>query len=384
MTQAFNLSQLANKVNTSGQLDASTGLYNQTPVANGGTGSSSLTANNVLLGNGTSALQTVAPGTANNVLTSDGTTWTSSPIPFPIIQTQAILTGSSTWNKPTTGDYQWVKIELWAGGGGGGKQSANSGGGGGGAYNFVIVPLTWLGSSETYSVGAGGAARSTNGVGNVGGSTTFTITNSPNGAITINAYGGGGGGGSTAGATYAGGGGGGGGIISRDSKMKPSKVVGRHSLLIAYPYIQERFRRGVSLLASSNGNVEQDGTIDTTTSTTTTTTTDSSTLSEGQLNPPLHALSNKVLPPVLPPKGVDIEKWRAFYLEFGHLLLLSSSSNSSAVVMQDEGLPNDSALLWSKDGGAAELQSRRESRTRRAAEAMAFDSGSARGENDNE
>jgi len=28
MTQAFNLSQLANKVNTSGQLDASTGLYN--------------------------------------------------------------------------------------------------------------------------------------------------------------------------------------------------------------------------------------------------------------------------------------------------------------------------------------------------------------------
>ena len=185
-------------------------------------------------------------------------------------------------------------------------------------------------------------------------------------------------------AAAAAGGGGGGGIISRDSKMKPSKVVGRHSLLIAYPYIQERFRRGVSLLASSNGNVEQDGTIDTTTSTTTTTTTDSSTLSEGQLNPPLHALSNKVLPPVLPPKGVDIEKWRAFYLEFGHLLLLSSSSNSSAVVMQDEGLPNDSALLWSKDGGAAELQSRRESRTRRAAEAMAFDSGSARGENDNE
>jgi hypothetical protein len=30
MTQAFNLSQLANKVNTSGQLDASTGLYNNT------------------------------------------------------------------------------------------------------------------------------------------------------------------------------------------------------------------------------------------------------------------------------------------------------------------------------------------------------------------
>jgi len=46
-------------------------------VADGGTGSSSLTANNVLLGNGTSALQTVAPGTSGNVLTSNGTTWTS-------------------------------------------------------------------------------------------------------------------------------------------------------------------------------------------------------------------------------------------------------------------------------------------------------------------
>ena len=47
------------------------------PVANGGTGATTLTANNVLLGNGTSALQTVAPGTTGNVLTSDGTTWTS-------------------------------------------------------------------------------------------------------------------------------------------------------------------------------------------------------------------------------------------------------------------------------------------------------------------
>ena len=47
------------------------------PVANGGTGAASFTANNVLLGNGTSALQVVAPGTTGNVLTSNGTTWTS-------------------------------------------------------------------------------------------------------------------------------------------------------------------------------------------------------------------------------------------------------------------------------------------------------------------
>jgi hypothetical protein len=48
------------------------------PVGNGGTGAATLAANNVLLGNGTSALQAVAPGTAGNVLTSNGTTWTSS------------------------------------------------------------------------------------------------------------------------------------------------------------------------------------------------------------------------------------------------------------------------------------------------------------------
>jgi hypothetical protein len=48
------------------------------PVGNGGTGATTLTANNVILGNGTSAPLFVAPGTTGNVLTSDGTTWASS------------------------------------------------------------------------------------------------------------------------------------------------------------------------------------------------------------------------------------------------------------------------------------------------------------------
>lgn len=38
MTQAYNLSQLANNLNTSGQLDATDGLVNAVPVTNGGTG----------------------------------------------------------------------------------------------------------------------------------------------------------------------------------------------------------------------------------------------------------------------------------------------------------------------------------------------------------
>lgn len=54
-------------------------LASALPASSGGTGSSSLAVNNVLLGNGTSALQSVAPGLSGNVLTSDGTTWSSVP-----------------------------------------------------------------------------------------------------------------------------------------------------------------------------------------------------------------------------------------------------------------------------------------------------------------
>lgn len=50
-------------------------------VPHGGTGRTSLTANNVLLGNGTSPINFVAPGTSGNVLTSNGTTWNSTALP---------------------------------------------------------------------------------------------------------------------------------------------------------------------------------------------------------------------------------------------------------------------------------------------------------------
>lgn len=54
-----------------------TGLATDLAVADGGTGASTLAANAVLLGNGTSALQTVAPSTSGNILKSNGTTWQS-------------------------------------------------------------------------------------------------------------------------------------------------------------------------------------------------------------------------------------------------------------------------------------------------------------------
>jgi hypothetical protein len=63
---------------------ASSAISNLTgtiPVNQGGTGLTTLTANNVILGNGTSTPSFVAPGTTGNVLTSDGTTWGSSALP---------------------------------------------------------------------------------------------------------------------------------------------------------------------------------------------------------------------------------------------------------------------------------------------------------------
>jgi len=67
---------------TSTLTGTASGLSATLVVGSGGTGATTLAANNVLLGNGTSALQVVAPGTTGNVLTSNGTTWSSQPAPI--------------------------------------------------------------------------------------------------------------------------------------------------------------------------------------------------------------------------------------------------------------------------------------------------------------
>jgi hypothetical protein len=70
-------------ISGTGVINASaiTGLTTALTVAQGGTGATSLAANNVLLGNGTSAVQVVAPSTSGNVLTSNGTAWVSQALP---------------------------------------------------------------------------------------------------------------------------------------------------------------------------------------------------------------------------------------------------------------------------------------------------------------
>ena len=93
--------------------------------ANGGTGATTLTANNVLLGNGTSAPLAVAPSTSGNLLTSNGSTWQStapSGQPDPTLtgvgvtategQFLVATAGSITINlpaSPSAGDFVIVK-----------------------------------------------------------------------------------------------------------------------------------------------------------------------------------------------------------------------------------------------------------------------------------
>jgi hypothetical protein len=63
---------------TSSTVNAASELTGITPVANGGTGQNSLTANNILVGNGTSAVQYLAPISTNGALVvGNGASWTT-------------------------------------------------------------------------------------------------------------------------------------------------------------------------------------------------------------------------------------------------------------------------------------------------------------------
>ena len=82
-------------------------------VADGGTGLSTLTANNVILGNGTSAPTFVAPGTAGNVLTSSAGAWVSSPA----VNSFSAGTTGLTPNSATTGAVSLAGTLVVANGG---------------------------------------------------------------------------------------------------------------------------------------------------------------------------------------------------------------------------------------------------------------------------
>jgi hypothetical protein len=85
-------------------------------VSSGGTGLATLTANNVILGNGTSNPSFVAPGNSANVLTSNGTTWVSSVVPQPeFFSSGTRMTFNQTsaptgWTKDTSTDNAGFRL----------------------------------------------------------------------------------------------------------------------------------------------------------------------------------------------------------------------------------------------------------------------------------
>jgi hypothetical protein len=134
------------------------------PVGSGGTGANTLTANNVILGNGTSAVTFVAPGTASNVLTSNGSAWVSQAAAAGggdyIMQ---VFTTPGTWTKAA--GLKAIKVTVIGGGGGlasGGTSSFGSPaflsatGGGGGPAGYVGGAGSGGQINATGSAGAGG------------------------------------------------------------------------------------------------------------------------------------------------------------------------------------------------------------------------------------
>jgi hypothetical protein len=210
MTQAFNLSQLANLVNTSGQLNAATGLFNQTPVANGGTGLSTVTAGALLLGAGTSAMTELTGTTPGTTVVSSPTGWTAAPSASVAGGNYVARTYTSpaVYTKP--GTVKAIKVTVVGAGGNGGGVNANptahtggagGGGGGGGAVCYFDAPaipgspITITAGSGTNSFGplvsatAGAAgtnivAPANNSIGGAGGTGTVPSP-APSGALAI-------------------------------------------------------------------------------------------------------------------------------------------------------------------------------------------------------
>lgn len=199
MTQAFNLSQLANKVNTSGQLDASTGLVNIIPVANGGTGRSSVTTGRLLLGAGTGAMTLLAGTNVGDGVTWNGTSWSSGSLATnpPLVVT---FVAPGTYTKPAT--LAGIKVTVIGGGGNGGTGNLNpapvlnpipqiGGNGGGGGTSIRWMPAPSIPAPVSITAGSGtnsfGAYASATGGG--------TGSNAPTAAPGASANGGAGSGG---------------------------------------------------------------------------------------------------------------------------------------------------------------------------------------------
>jgi len=135
----------------------------------GGTGANTLTSENVVIGNGTSAVKFVAPGTTGNVLTSNGTAWLSQAAAAGggdyIMQ---VFTTPGTWTKAA--GLKAVKVTVIGGGGSSGPAPSVSSGGTSsfGSPAFLSATGGTLGSPNGNGAGGAGSGGQLNGSGGRG------------------------------------------------------------------------------------------------------------------------------------------------------------------------------------------------------------------------
>ena len=218
-------------------------------VAAGGTGTKTLTAHDIIVGNGTSAVTQVSPSTAGKILTSNGVSadpsfqtisGNTAILKAPTVQ-KFTISGSGTYTTPTSPSPLYIEIEMVGGGGGGsgsGTGVSTAGVNGNDSTFKVTAGPTLLvangggggGQSGQYSAGGGGGASLGSGpVGNAlfggagaGGSAENSTFTGSGGQGGNNPFGGGGssgvGGGvaGSAGAANTGAGGGGAGAGETD------------------------------------------------------------------------------------------------------------------------------------------------------------------------
>jgi hypothetical protein len=177
MTQAFNLSQLANKVNTSGQLDVATGVTGTQAVVNGGTGQSTYTDGQLLIGNTTGNTLTKTTLTAGNGVTitnGSGAITIAASGGFTNMQ---VFASPGTFTTPASTTK--IKITVVGGGGSGATRrgtipATGASAGAGGGYAVYVGPVS---ASTPYAVtvGSGGAGTpgAANTSGNPGGTSSF-------------------------------------------------------------------------------------------------------------------------------------------------------------------------------------------------------------------
>jgi len=148
MTQAFNLSQFANKVNSSGLADLTTAVTGTLPVANGGTNQTTYTDGQLLIGNTTGNTLTKSTLTAGSGVTiTNGSGAITIAAASGQIQTE-IFVGPGTWTCPAT----TTQVRVWVVGGGGASTPGQPTGGT---------------SSFGPAVSATGGSGTTNGAGTV-------------------------------------------------------------------------------------------------------------------------------------------------------------------------------------------------------------------------